>query len=105
MRSIRELLQLVLKEFKEYTYYGVIYPFDRGYKGLCHTSLLLRTMSVIHVTEHRILKMYISNNAPKDHYYTGNGESCSLPVYNWKPYNKYHRIKWLEKHIKLNESK
>ena len=90
MRNIKELLQVMLDNKHNF------------HQGLCFWIIELRfASSVINTEEYKILSDYINNNRPhplsslKAFRSYGNG-------YYWKKGDIKPRIKWIEKHIKLN---
>jgi len=92
MKTIKQLLKLVLKEFN--TNYHL---------GLCSANDRLRYNKVTS-EEYRLFKTYLIDNKPKNHkHYDTDGDiTRSSNHFYWKPKVKYYRIAWLKKHIKLN---
>lgn len=84
MRSINELLILLLKEVKE----------DNDFAGLCGKIWTMYMSNIIKGDEWGLLLQYITNHKP----FVANFRKDS---YYWKQYKIKPRIKWLNKHIKL----
>lgn len=93
MKSIHELLILLLEEFTKY---------NREYAGLCIAAMLL---SDLRSEEEALLLRYISKYASpnifESRYYCTDG----VNGYYWPKYEQAPRIEWLEKHIKLTAPK
>lgn len=85
MRSIKELLQLMLDNQQRFDY------------GLCHWSDALYGNGIITGSEHTKLKRYIKNNRP---FLTRIVRWYDM--YWWKEGDITPRIKWIKKHIKKN---
>lgn len=82
MRTIKELLQIMLDNSKYFSY------------GLCNMVNTLYYFEYISFVEANILKRYINENPPIG--FLGKG-------YYWEYGKLEPRIKWLEEHIKLQE--
>jgi len=105
MKTIKELLELVLKEFNNTKYN------DHDYAGLCKVCKILMYYDIIQYVEYDLIIKYLKHskrnfkvlydvnyNVETNPYYL----ECHVGFY-WKPYNKRYRIAWLKKHIKLNK--
>lgn len=82
MRTIKELLQVMQNNQEHFE------------AGLCIWIINLRTKGVISFDEKVKIGKYINKNTPKKKYKTTG--------YWWKDGNIKPRLKWIEKHIKLN---
>lgn len=93
MRSIKELLQLMLDNQ---------YLFETG---LCFWVWDLRRVNleapIISIDECKLLKTYVNKNRPHTFSSFNVLLNCTSRYY-WKKGNIKPRIKWIEKHIKLN---
>lgn len=89
MRSIKELLELMLKNEQAYFY------------GLCHWVNNLYICKIINLEEKRKLITYINNNRPSKWSSFSAFISRDSNFY-WESKKIKPRIKWIKKHIKLN---
>lgn len=88
-RSIKELLQVMLDNqdlFKD---------------GLCLWAISLSIGRKITITERELLSAYIKRNRPFRFSTLETSWNC-IGAYWWNCGNIKPRIKWIEKHIKLN---
>ena len=90
-RTIRNILVKVKKHLMTNT----------DYAGLCEIAYF-----ELHTLESVIFLPYLHKHRPKRNY-NGDGVLMKKPVshsnyFFWKPYQKTYRLKWLNKHIKLN---
>lgn len=89
MRSIKELLELMLKN-------------EQGYfRGLCNWVHNLYLSKIINLEEKFLLIRYIGNNRPSKWSSFSAFKSRNTHFY-WEYKNIKPRIKWIKKHIKLN---
>ena len=89
MRTIKELLEIMLENKDMFPY------------GLCVWSQRLYNRDVISYNEYLSLKKYINENRPK-WYSSFDALSHCFSVYYWEPGDIKPRIKWIQKHIKIN---
>lgn len=89
MRSIKELLELMLENEQAYFY------------GLCHWVNNLYICKIINFEERRKLITYINNNRPSKWSSFSAFISRDSRFY-WESKKIKPRIKWIKKHIKLN---
>jgi len=91
-RSIKEVLEVMLNHQEHFSY------------GLCTWIGRLYSCDLITLEEHHILFKYMRNNKPKWYSsFSAFWAITSASAYYWE-YNKIEpRIKWVKKHIKLNQ--
>lgn len=81
MKTIKELLQLMLDNKHKFTY------------GLCSLNDNLWMDDIVTNDEYFELMNYINNNPPKKVY---------SDIYFWEKGNIKPRLEWIEQHIKFN---
>lgn len=86
MKTIKELLTLLKKHYIE------LHKSPNSGSGLCYSAHNLYRIGKIKGTEYYILSNYIELNKPANIY----------SIYWWPVNNTVSRIKWIEKHLKLN---
>jgi hypothetical protein len=89
MRSIKELLQVMLDNQDDFRI------------GLCIWANQLAIEELIVYDEWESLRIYIDNNRPNKWSSLNAFSYRNTPLY-WNSNNIKPRIKWIEKHIKLN---
>lgn len=89
MRSIKELLEIMLDNQQEFTH------------GLCSWIGNLRYEHIISHSEFLLLKIYIYENRPNKFSSISAYKNRNSGFY-WKRKDIKPRIKWIKKHIKLN---
>ena len=93
MRSIKELLEILLKLTSELD----------SFNGLCYLIIHAEGTKLITLDELVMLDSYIFSHKPKPYSSFGAMYSyCKQDNYYWPKGHKKPRIKWLQKHIKLN---
>jgi hypothetical protein len=90
MRTIKELLELMLENKGLFTH------------GLCKWILLLYFNDEISRKEYLTLMNYIENNRPSILSSLNCFLSQASSAYYWKEGDIKPRIKWIQKHIKIN---
>jgi hypothetical protein len=89
MRSIKELLELMLKN-------------EQGFfSGLCSWVNYLYSSKIINLEEKLLLIRYIENNRPSK-WSSFSAFKYRNTHFYWEWKNIKPRIKWIKKHIKLN---
>lgn len=96
MRTINELLSVVLENF------------DRYYcnRGFCLLFSDLKYNKILNLNESSCLIDYLDNNKPKNlRRFLGEKTNHRLinGRYYWSPINKRARKRWLKKHIELTK--
>ncbi len=89
MRSIKNLLEVMLLNQNYFQF------------GLCSWASSLRCYGVITDEEYSILRHYIKYNRP-NMFSSMKAFKASNSPYYWPCGDKGVRVKWIEKHIKLN---
>lgn len=82
MKTIKEILELILEEFESE---------DNFYSGLCYTNASIYFNKDTNLDEYMMLSKYIREHVVLIH-----------KGYGWCPSDKLSRIDWLKKHIELN---
>lgn len=90
MRTIKELLEIMLENK------------DLFKNGLCSWVVLLYSYDRISNKEYLILMEYIENNRPSIFSSLNSFLSQISNSYYWKSGDINPRIKWIQKHIKIN---
>ncbi len=93
MKTIKELLELVLKEYDTLSEYRS--------KNLCNVIDCMDNKSVFTREEYYLLVNYVSRNRPSK-YSSLSAFYCRHSPYWYPRYEAKYRIKWLKKHIKKN---
>ena len=96
MRTLSELLKLIKEHYQSLV-------LNRKQRGLCGTVSDLFSISIITFDEMKVLRVYIDDNCPEN---SGHGmywydNDWTIAVESQENIEK--RVKWLDKHIKLNE--
>jgi len=89
MRTIKELLEIMLERKSLF------------HLGLCVWSQRLYNRDLMSYSEYSLLKKYINENRPK-WYSSFDALLHNWSVYYWEPGDIKPRIKWIQKHIKIN---
>lgn len=87
MKTKREIMEIVLEEFKNHIH-----------KGLCQASYVAHNRGNLSWHERYIFKNYLYAHKPFIARLTNS-------LFFWEQYKKRPRIKWLEKHIKQLEKR
>jgi len=89
MRNVKELLELMLENKTLFS------------SGLCNWAHNLYYYNKITLNEYNLLDRYIASNRPK---WYSSIDACKHKdnLYFWEPKNIEPRLKWINKHIKLN---
>lgn len=87
MRSIKEILELMLTHFDKYVNY-------ENYPGLCGLSHGLFVNDILNRSEYLKISGYIYENKPIKVY---------TDRYYWEPYISGPRKAWLKRHIKFQD--
>ena len=91
MRTIQELLEIMLKNKSKFCY------------GLCGWVGELRCLKIISYKEEDLLKNYIKNNRPNIFSSLDTFINRKSPFF-WRSGDIEPRIKWIKKHIKKQKS-
>ena len=102
--ELLEILKLVKQEMLERKH---VYQLDeRGpfYIGICAAVQTLRNNNIIAGNDFTLIHSYVKSvTKTRKVFYNCNGEKVSdKNQFVWSPFNIEPRIKWLDKHIKLN---
>ncbi len=96
MKSIKELLELILKEFIRRK------TIDIPYKGLCSVITRLSHTDIT-INESLLIRRYMRDHRPIKLYYNCyDARTEDIYQFWYKPYETHFRTIWLNKHIKLN---